>query len=107
MSDKQSKADFEIIKKDSPHDKNEWLKILVKVRNNETGEIRDCQTTGLYDHKLDEFSNYIWAEGNYACDCNRDSFFNGGDSDMECGDTKYSINIYNPKTGVKIYEEFK
>lgn len=45
----------------------------VLLRDTTTGEERAY----LMDHlgPWDENSDYIWADGNYACDCNRSLFF--------------------------------
>jgi hypothetical protein len=42
-----------------------------------------------YEYPWD--GDYIWAMGNYSCDCNRAIFF--GDECEECGDGKFSIRI--------------
>lgn len=49
--------------------------LQVILRNNDTKELR------LYEHEdfdaMDgrEFNDYIWREGNYGCDCNRELFW--------------------------------
>ncbi len=77
----------------------------VAVRNNETKEVR------MYSHDDDweEHSDYIWAEGNYSCDCNRAIFFaevNNEDTehavDLPCGDEKYSCLYAQLEDGTKI-----
>jgi hypothetical protein len=65
----------------------------VEIRNNETGETRTYHN----DLGWGEATEFIWTEGNYACDCNRHLFFersNGGTPDVmsgECGDSKYTV----------------
>lgn len=61
----------------------------VSMRKNATGEIREFH---------DEWygSDFIWSEGNFACDCNRALFFaraKGEDEPEEtpCGDDRYTI----------------
>lgn len=72
--------------------------VIVKIRNNTTGEIVDYATVG-------SFVDFIWSEGNYACDCNRSRFFDGlvEYEDRECGEEKYSIQI--TCDGVTVYDE--
>lgn len=54
------------------------------IKNNETGEIRPY-------HDDFEFFEYIWAEGNFSCDCNRHMFFTDTTEDYDCGECAYSI----------------
>lgn len=55
---------------------------------------------------------FIWEEGNYSCDCNRDLFFHRAinpehdNDELECGDKLYRVNwIKNLETGRVIYRE--
>jgi hypothetical protein len=105
--------DFNIVKKSPPHDDCLWGKIIVKIRNNETGEIRDFYTdTIISDDEGFEWNDYWWSEGNASCDCNRGLFFEEANGkkyeeiDTECGDGKYSINIYSEKNNKLLYSEF-
>ena len=93
------------VKKDPPHDKIDWIKIIVKIRKNRTGEIRDYETEGLLDCEYEsKLSTFIWSDGNFSCDCNRSNFFG---EDEDCSDGKYSINIVNPKNGEIVYQEYE
>jgi hypothetical protein len=52
-----------------------------------TGETR------IYEDEY-EYSEFMWTEGNYSCDCNRHLFFeraigNEPEEDMPCGNTLY------------------
>ncbi len=40
----------------------------VAITDNATGETVLCELPG-------EFDSYLWDEGNYSCDCNREIFF--------------------------------
>ena len=99
--------DFEILKENLPAHCI-WIKILVKIKNNQTGEVKNYPTEGIWDEVNEHASTWIWEEGNFSCDCNRDIFFNGlpFSDDHECGEGKYSVNIYNPKNGELLYSEF-
>ena len=69
----------------------------VAITKIETGETRIHEDT--YPYKID--SRFIWEEGNYSCDCNRNLFFEraGGNepshtSIIACGnDVLYSIEF--------------
>jgi hypothetical protein len=45
----------------------------------------------------EEGSDYMWSEGNYACDCNRALFFARAagepDPDRPCGDSAFGVRI--------------
>lgn len=69
---------------------------------------------GFFERNPDdefEFSDFIWSEGNFSCDCNRHLFFeraSGRDpapgSDT-CGDGAYRVTITDPDTGRVWYDE--
>ena len=84
--------DFKVIKMDPPHDTNTWIQLIAKIRKNDTGEIREGKEDVLWDEDENEPHLWIWEEGNFSCDCNRELFFNrygGVDADeTECGDRK-------------------
>ena len=62
----------------------------VLLRNNETGEERWVE----YNMPWEEHSDFMWTEGNYACDCNRHLFFERSKGqepeDAECGEKRYT-----------------
>jgi hypothetical protein len=64
---------------------------FVTIRKNDVGEERTFE----YPYDWGESDEYMWADGNYACDDNRAQFFAeaGGepDPDIECSDYKYTI----------------
>lgn len=69
-----------------------WVKLL----DTETGEQR------IVDAEYD--NEFIWAEGNYSCDCNRRLFFERSKGnepdDVECGESRYVI-VGTNITGLK------
>ena len=89
-----------------------WVKVIAKIRDNSTGEVRDFKTNEILDNLLEYPSVFNWEENNFSCDCNRGNFFNQSsneDSDYEdtpCGDGKYSVQLVNPVTGNIYYKEF-
>lgn len=71
------------------------MKYEVHIRCVESGEVR-VYVSDL-DHPqgwLSDGQEYMWTEGNWSCDCNRELFFRDWDVDDErltCGETKYRI----------------
>lgn len=78
----------------------------VTIRKNDTGETRAYQS----EHDCTgEHADYIWSEGNYACDCNRSLFFQraGGvvaPESGQCGSDAYSICV-KTQDGRVIWDE--
>jgi len=61
-----------------------------------------------------DFNVFWWEEGNAACDCNRELFFQQilnetSDSidQLHCSDGRYSVRCSDADTGVVLYDEFK
>lgn len=89
--------------------------ITVLIRNNSTGEIVEHADYALVADDVDDdefecgLNLYIWADGNFACDCNRGAFFYEAkgikDMDVECGDTSYSVKIL--RDGMVVYDEWE
>ena len=80
----------------------------IKVVENATGAI----ATGDFDTKNDDIdlAVYQWEDGNFSCDCNRSLFFSrfSGTLDRacgDCGDTLFSVEILDKKTGRAVYSE--
>lgn len=54
---------------------------------------------------------YLWTDGNYGCDCNRELFFNrckGVELDLmstECGTSRYQIKMILDSDGSVIYDD--
>lgn len=64
---------------------------IIRLRNNSTREVREITENGDWD----ESSDYLWTEGNFACDCNRAQFFAhaAGEPDVEgreCSDELFT-----------------
>ena len=59
----------------------------VEITNNATGETVLCTFPG-------EFDDFLWEEGNYSCDCNREIFFQRAKGkevdDACCGEGRFS-----------------
>jgi hypothetical protein len=70
----------------------------IHIQDTSTGETR------TYNDKC-PWSEYMWTDGNFGCDCNRHLFFEraiGNEpDDAECGETRYLISV--PSEG---YDEF-
>ncbi|MCJ2131390.1 hypothetical protein [Methylobacterium sp. E-045] len=73
----------------------------VTITKRETGESRS------YTHPSEWTDNYIWCEGNYACDCNRAQFFaecvGEDDPNILCSDNLYTVSI--AVDGKVVYED--
>lgn len=87
-------------------DLGEKIPIRVSITDTTTGETRAYDADGYLDDGV--FFEYIWSEGNYACDCNRANFFaraaGEDDPDRECGDGRYAVKIFDID-GKTIYED--
>lgn len=57
--------------------------------------LRDTETgkTGIYkdEYKDSDGVEFMWEEGNYACDCNRADFLYG-ESPIGCGTTRIALD---------------
>ena len=86
--------------------------IDVHLLETETGERAVYRTQG-WDNAEDYgygFANFIWEEGNYACDCNRALFFARAsgkpEPDITCSHDRYRVEkIVKVSTGEVVYEE--
>ena len=65
--------------------------MTIEIREAATGETR----------RIDDdspFSEFIWTDGNYACDCNRALFFaraaGAGDPNTACSDGRFVVRIH-------------
>lgn len=80
----------------------------VHIQNNADGVIRTFRHEWWAEDP--DVADYIWSEGNYACNCNRSLFFKraGGETDPEsdpCGHDGYKIQIVLDD-GTIVYDEF-
>jgi hypothetical protein len=79
------------------------VNIVARIRNNRTGEIREVPSKDYCD---DLEAEYLWGEGNYACDCHRAAIFDRrGNPDIKCGETRFAVEIVAPN-GKTIYSDF-
>lgn len=88
-----------------------WVKTVVRIRRNATGEIREYPMSQILEDDESEPSTFNWSENNFSCDCNRQQFFvNGGgeeaEGDDECTDGRYSVQLVNAANGRIYYNEF-
>lgn len=94
----------------------EWLinnklfqaNIRVEMTDSTSGEIVSWIDVGLFCQEDGQFQDYIWREGNYACDCNRGDFFSRAkgedDMDLPCGDGRFFVRITDVNGGI-IYRD--
>jgi hypothetical protein len=56
-----------------------------------------------YSHTERSTIEFLWQEGNYACDCNRGNFLYGPTFDSNCGDNRFEIvKLIIKETGLEI-----
>lgn len=67
--------------------------------------------SSVYDHQGDwnDADEFMWNEGNYACDCNRRLFFERGggaesNNDQPCGFGRYRVASIVSE-GCEVYQE--
>ena len=67
----------------------------VVLKDTKTGETRAIQAA--HDGVLHEGTEFMWNEGNYSCDCNREIFFYGHNIDhtISCGNSRFRIIANN------------
>lgn len=77
----------------------------VFIRRNADGETRRT------DEITEWLGDYMWADGNFSCDCNRSLFFDRAGSgpepsldEVQCGNDAYSVRITDDAGGV-VYED--
>jgi hypothetical protein len=85
--------------------------IVAYITDTETNEERAFKTTGWLDDE-GAFFEFVWSEGNFACDCNRGDFYascvgeelEDDDPRAQCGDGRYRVRITNAD-GAEIYRD--
>jgi hypothetical protein len=105
-------SEYEIIEvQDFEPDDTIWVKLRVQILNTKTQEVVECSEKGIFNKHEGKVSLYIWKEGNYSCDCNRELMFERAKGTPEdelnttCGKGKYLVNIFTTK-GKQIHTEF-
>lgn len=87
----------------------------IDIRRNADGVVRRYYEPDLVWHAGDSHPEFIWEEGNFACDCNRDLFFGRSvdpdydrddDESARCGRERYSIRIVDGRDHI-LYDEWK
>ena len=84
--------------------------LTIRLRKTETGEERDYTDEYGSREQWEKSGGYIWMEGNFSCDCNRELFFcRAGDEDepdpitAQCGDTRYRLVWVKDEGGEILY----
>lgn len=87
------------------------IRCIAHIRKNDAGEVRRYPFDESGEEDQDLPSTYLWEEGNYACDCNRELFFErskGVEIDNEkCSHNRFAVNLENAETGEIYYREFE
>ncbi len=80
------------------------MAFTVHITKVATGEIRQMHETCAWS----ESTLWLWEDGNYACDCNRELFFcNAGDEEdpeLPCSSDRYTVRITDPR-GEELYDD--
>ena len=79
------------------------INVVAYIRENKTGKVVEYNSPQPEEPNL---CYYIWSDGNFSCDCNRSLFFSNNKVDSECGNEKYSVNVFNKDTMECIYREY-
>ena len=96
--------------KEPPRSGGRWVRVVARIRDNATGEVREYGTDEILEDGEESPSDWPWSEGNSSCDCNRRLFFarsSGEEEDWEseCSDDKFSVQLVNPSSGTAYYDE--
>jgi hypothetical protein len=88
---------------------NAEIPIAVHLRDSVSGDTRTYETGGLTNDE-GGFSDFIWSEGNFSCDCNRCLFLWNWDAakDLPCNTEEPRIivdKIVRIDTGETVYTE--
>jgi hypothetical protein len=82
----------------------------IHIRRNSDGKIVDLPWRSYWpEHPpWGDSDEYIWSDGNYGCDCNREIFWcratGEDDTGRGCGESAYSIRITDPQ-GEVLYQD--
>lgn len=79
---------------------------LVHIRRNSDGLVRVYRENMEWWTGEDGSSDFLWSDGNYACDCNRALFFARAvgeeDPNRKCGDDAFAVRIL-AEDGTELY----
>ena len=88
------------------------MKPRIEIRQNETGEVRTFVDNHDWEEPPDGDREFLWGEGNYSCDCNRELFFLRVKNEDEplgeesrCGIERFSVRITNSETQELLYQD--
>jgi hypothetical protein len=82
------------------------FQIDVHIRRMSDDVVHVYRDVGFYGED-GHFREYIWRDGNYACDCNRANFFDGRYAENNaCGHGRFVIDkIVRVDTGAIVYKD--
>ncbi len=77
---------------------------VISIRRNSDGLVREIKDLNWHG------SDYIWCDGNFACDCNRYLFFQRAaneddEEEHDCGDSAYTVLSIKLDDGTVVYKE--
>lgn len=78
-------------------------KVWVTIKEEETGNI-----VSVLDEYTDlEACEYLWSEGNWSCDCNRQEKMYPGSGEIACTDFRFHVNLKRDGSDDNFYQEFE
>lgn len=80
----------------NPPYNGEWCNVIVQIKRNSDGEIKESLETTCYCDVSKGPHTFFYSEGNFGCDCNRGRIFD--DTDSTCGGGKYRLRLLHPET---------
>lgn len=87
------------------------IPVSITILDTQTKQTRIYNTTDFIDKETNTWNDYIWSDGNYACDCNRALFWNRAEPNSEqlnddCGDERFVIlSIIDLRDNSVLYSE--
>lgn len=84
--------------------------IIAQIRRNADGVVRDYTMDSNWYEGSEGDSSFLWGDGNFACDCNRNLFFcRAADEDepldRHCGSDRFSVRIFDKKKEKILYQD--
>ena len=80
-----------------------WCDVILQIKRNADGELNEQLTDVCYSPEEGGPSLFYWSEGNFSCDCNRETPF--GEDTEDCTYGRYSLRLLHPETREVYYQD--
>lgn len=87
--------------------------VIIEITDTTTGEMRSVPDAWGFDddpNSQDRADEFLWSDGNNACDCNRHLLFDRAvgieNEDRQCGEDRFSV-VIKARDGTVLYEDGK